>query len=106
MAVMPGSFCTICRTRISSGSRCSRHRLQSPSTRSWHQPGAAALRERVLKRDGYRCVYCGAADDGLEVHHVVPVAEGGKNGLSNVVVVCRACHANAHPEPPTSRSQN
>lgn len=97
---MPGSFCTVCRQRIPKGSRCKRHRLQSPSSRAWHRPGVAALRERVLRRDGYRCVHCGAGDDGLEVHHVIPVFEGGANTLPNVVSICRVCHRHAHRQPP------
>lgn len=38
-------------------------------------------------------------DDGswyLEVHHVIPLAEGGKDTLANVAAVCPACHRELH----------
>lgn len=87
---MPGSFCVVCRRRISSGSRCAKHRTSSPSSRAWARPGAAALRERALKRDG-ACRICGAVEE-LQVHHLDAVAAGGANTLENVIVLCRACH--------------
>jgi RNA-directed DNA polymerase len=31
----------------------------------------------------------------LDVHHLVPVADGGTNGLSNLVLCHEACHYNA-----------
>ena len=38
-------------------------------------------------RDGSRCTRCGATGDPLQVHHVVPVAAGGKDTPSNCSVV-------------------
>lgn len=53
------------------------------------------LREKVLKRDGHKCVSCGS-DNDLEVHHIVPVAQGGSNELSNLITLCLTCHNKAH----------
>lgn len=52
------------------------------------------LRFEVFKRDSFRCQYCGrsAPDVILEVDHVKPVAEGGKNTLLNLVTSCRDCN--------------
>jgi 5-methylcytosine-specific restriction endonuclease McrA len=55
----------------------------------------AALRDRVLARDGYRCRFVGA--DGvrctqtraLEIDHIVPVALGGCSEPDNLRVLCR-----------------
>jgi 5-methylcytosine-specific restriction endonuclease McrA len=91
---VPGSFCVVCRWRIPRGSRCSKHAVRSPSNRAWHQPGAARLREKVLQRDG-GCVLC-AADEHLTVHHIVSVADGGTNDLSNLVVLCERHHDLVH----------
>jgi len=96
---MPGSFCTVCRTRIASGSRCGRHRTASPSSRAWAKPGAGKLRQQVLSRDRYRCLVCGSSEH-LEVHHVIPVAIGGTNRPENLVTLCRDCHREADRDPP------
>lgn len=85
--------CLVCR-RLTEGSYCRAHRPvkpPSPSSRAWRKPGAAALRQRVLDRDGRRCTFCGTTK-GLEVHHIVPVAKGGTNDPSNLITVCRAHH--------------
>jgi 5-methylcytosine-specific restriction protein A len=54
----------------------------------------AKLRAAVRARDG-GCVRCGATD-GLEVHHVVPLAHGGGNEPANLETLCHACHRAAH----------
>ena len=53
-----------------------------------------ALRFEVFKRDSFRCQYCGrsAPDVILEVDHIVPVSQGGKNDLLNLVTSCRDCN--------------
>ena len=53
-----------------------------------------ALRARVLRRDRGRCRKCGRK--ATEVHHVKPLHEGGDNRMSNLVALCRACHAKQH----------
>lgn len=45
----------------------------------------------ILRRDHRRCYLCGA--EATEADHVVPVAEGGRNDLSNGRAICPACHA-------------
>jgi len=61
---------------------------------------AAAL----LRADGF-CEVPGCTrrlfkrDDGsvfLEVHHIVPLAEGGEDTLVNAAAICPACHREAH----------
>ena len=51
----------------------------------------------VLKRDNYRCAICGATPSNdhsvsLEVDHVVPVARGGSNDITNLQVLCQKCN--------------
>lgn len=52
------------------------------------------MRFEVFKRDGFKCQYCGrsAPEVTLEVDHIVPVAEGGKNEMLNLITSCRACN--------------
>lgn len=58
------------------------------------KPLSKAKRFEVFKRDSFRCQYCGrsAPDVILEVDHIIPVAEGGKNDLMNLITSCRDCN--------------
>jgi 5-methylcytosine-specific restriction endonuclease McrA len=87
---MPQSFCVTCRRRISKGSRCAQHRVVSPSSKAWHEPGAGRARAAVLDRDR-GCRICGDVED-LTIHHVVPARDGGPTTPSNLLVLCRDCH--------------
>lgn len=52
------------------------------------------VRIRILERDSYRCVYCGATPlrAYLDVDHVVPRIQGGTNDPTNLVTACAACN--------------
>lgn len=52
------------------------------------------MRFEVLKRDGFRCTYCGASGDGVELHvdHELAEANGGKTEMSNLRTACRDCN--------------
>jgi 5-methylcytosine-specific restriction endonuclease McrA len=54
-----------------------------------------SLRDRVLRRDGFRCVYCGSIlpGDALTLDHVQPRMRGGDHSEGNIVSACRACNA-------------
>lgn len=41
------------------------------------------------------CVNCGSTED-IEMHHIVPISEGGNNIESNIVMLCKGCHYRAH----------
>ena len=49
---------------------------------------------RVMKRDRFRCTYCGCpgTDAELEIDHIIPVSKGGSNHLSNLTTACRKCN--------------
>lgn len=49
-------------------------------------------RRNVLKRDEYKCVYCGRGDIALTVDHVIPKARGGKDSWQNMVCACTKCN--------------
>ena len=53
------------------------------------------LRRLAKQRLSYWCAQCGAEPtgrDGLELDHIVPVAEGGTDGLENLQWLCASCH--------------
>ena len=56
-------------------------------------------RRIVFARANAACEHCGAKwSDGvmLEVHHVIPLCDGGINHTDNGELLCRSCHAKAH----------
>ena len=61
-------------------------------TRTWDE-----ARERTLARDGQRCTVArligGECSPILDVHHLVPLSEGGDPfGDANLVTICHAHH--------------
>ena len=53
------------------------------------------FRNQLIEFHGNKCVNCGLTGC-IEFHHIVPVALGGTDALSNVVPLCYACHKAAH----------
>lgn len=65
------------------------------ATRGALRPVASAwrvIRERIFKRDGYSCRYCGATGVRLECDHVVPVIRGGGHNDENLATACFDCN--------------
>lgn len=58
------------------------------------RPLSKRVRFEIFKRDGFRCLYCGATplQSALHVDHVQPVADGGSDDPSNLVTSCDACN--------------
>lgn len=57
----------------------------------------------VLRNASGACEVCGKLGYGtsrarhfLEVHHIVPLSEGGPDVVTNVVAVCETCHGKLH----------
>ena len=59
----------------------------------------------VLERAGGKCGYCGKAapffrkksrDPYLEVHHEIPLADGGEDTVENAKAACPNCHRQRH----------
>lgn len=52
------------------------------------------LRFKVLKRDNYKCVICGATSKTttLEVDHIIPISKGGFTEMENLQTLCFNCN--------------
>lgn len=65
---------------------------------------AAAVKNAVLERAAGKCECCGESApfvraDGtpyLEVHHLVPLSQGGEDTTGNAVALCPNCHRKLH----------
>jgi 5-methylcytosine-specific restriction endonuclease McrA len=55
------------------------------STYRWRK-----LRQEILKRDDFRCLYCGSA--ATHIDHVTPLDKGGTDEPDNLVSACAACN--------------
>lgn len=49
-------------------------------------------RRNILRRDRYRCQYCGRSSDELTTDHVVPRSRGGEDSWENLTTACMACN--------------
>lgn len=54
-----------------------------------------SFRKELKEKLSDKCVNCNS-DISIEYHHIVPLANGGTNKLSNIVPLCEICHYKAH----------
>lgn len=61
---------------------------------------APSVREEIHDRDDGQCVRCETPEeeleDDLELHHIVPLSQGGFNFKENYAYLCPSCHMDAH----------
>ena len=53
-----------------------------------------SLRFEIFKRDSFTCQYCGGhpPEIMLEVDHIIPRSQGGKDDFENLVTACSNCN--------------
>jgi 5-methylcytosine-specific restriction endonuclease McrA len=49
-------------------------------------------RKNILRRDAYRCGYCGRGDLRLTIDHIIPKARGGTDSWDNLISACTICN--------------
>lgn len=71
---------------------------------------ASGYRNHIFRRDDYTCQCCKAphreinengiplptTDGLLELHHIIPVSQGGMDNPENLITLCRDCHKAVH----------
>ncbi len=74
------------------GVKVATYRASAPTA----PPVPPGLRFEVLRRDGFKCQYCGATplEDGVKLHadHVVSRKHGGATTLENLKTACATCN--------------
>jgi 5-methylcytosine-specific restriction endonuclease McrA len=60
---------------------------------------SSSKRERIYKRDGRRCMWCGRKDN-LTIDHIVPLSKGGSNDDENLQTLCKSCNQDKADELP------
>jgi hypothetical protein len=72
-------------------------RANTPPLRRAKQSVPPALRRAVLTRDNRRCRVPGCTHATfIDVHHIEPRSEGGRNEASNLLTLCSAHHRAVH----------
>lgn len=54
------------------------------------------LRKIVIERDNSTCQKCYVYMSTIEIHHIVPVSDGGLDDVSNLICLCGKCHSDIH----------
>lgn len=119
MASRLPTFCPHCGRVAPPGKRCdcrprrrreataadATRREREPWRDSYSKPGYQRARQVAIGRTSGRCASCGkecAVFDGRrwitrgmdgEVHHRVPLRDGGTDEAGNLVLLCKSCHA-------------
>ena len=94
-----------------------RRRFCSDDCRHWFENvtvwnrGRDPYSLRIIYRDNFTCQDCGEframinehgmtipIDNGLEVHHILPVSEGGSDDPANLITLCKECHRKRHSQ--------
>ena len=59
------------------------------------EPG---LRDFIKERDSFTCRKCFNKDKNfnLQVHHIVPISNGGNDSNENLILLCYECHTYVH----------
>ncbi|WP_193197136.1 HNH endonuclease [Nostoc sp. MG11] len=52
------------------------------------------VRKYVFQRDKYQCQSCGKTtlETDLTIDHIIPLAQGGQNDISNLQTLCFTCN--------------
>ena len=111
-------FCPDCGREVEVGKRCSckparkRKPTAGDETRGKREPWRTSYndkvyrqsRQQVISMAGGKCEKCGrvvawwdgkrwqTSGMGGEVHHIKALRDGGGNGASNLMLLCKSCH--------------
>ncbi len=63
-------------------------------------------RKNILRRDSFRCGYCGRSDLPLTIDHIIPKARGGGDSWENLICACTACNNKKGDRTPAEANMN
>lgn len=50
-------------------------------------------RKNILRRDDFRCQYCGKKTHDITIDHIIPRSRGGYDAWENLVAACTKCNS-------------
>jgi 5-methylcytosine-specific restriction endonuclease McrA len=63
-------------------------------------------RKNILRRDAFKCAYCGRSDLPLTIDHVIPKSKGGTDSWENLVCACTNCNNRKGDRTPAEAKMN
>ena len=90
---------------LTDGRYCAKHQHQSnadyeryrrdPGTKARYGPAWAKIRRSFLNRNPLceECMRTGKMTPATEVHHMIPLVQGGTHAYSNLQALCHSCHS-------------
>lgn len=96
--------------RLSDGRYCEEHQRlvtkrynqqeRSPDVNKQYGRSWRVVRDRYVTAHPLceRCLQDGRLTPVEEVHHILPVSQGGTNDVSNLMSLCQSCHTRIHRE--------
>lgn len=88
---------TTAREKSRANSRIRSIRLEAARSKGTH---TAEQWEELVRQLGGRCVMCGVYGESvrLQKDHVVPIYQGGSDGLENIQPLCQPCNTAKGPD--------
>jgi hypothetical protein len=65
-------------------------------------PQSSISYETLKKEKGQKCCNCNSSDS-IQYHHIIPLAIGGNDILTNIVPLCEKCHLLIHNKNKTNK---
>jgi len=91
-----------CKTIIDTKVKNSNYKKQQRKIeKGTFRPGVdKQLKNIVLTRDNGCCQLCFETNvtRKMQVHHIVPLSDGGDDTISNLILLCSRCHTDVHKE--------
>jgi len=77
------------------------HKIQNPNVggieyQNGNQKDYYNVKAYVLNRDNYQCQKCKKKKVPFNVHHIIYRSKGGTDVPSNLITLCKECHADLH----------
>jgi len=63
-------------------------------------------RKNVLRRDNFKCAYCGRSDLQLTIDHIEPKSRGGLDEWENLITACIKCNNKKGDRTPEEAEMN
>lgn len=91
------------KTREQANSELRKSRLSAAKEKATHTPGEW---KRMVEACGNSCVRCGASGVALQKDHIVPIYQGGSDGIGNLQPLCKSCNSSKGAEATDHRPEH
>ena len=84
------------------------NKYQRPNDKNAYGRAWKRIRDRKIKENPLceECLKNGIYKAAEEVHHILPLADGGRSTQDNLMSLCRSCHLKMHGETGTRKAHS